>query len=83
MMCTHLQYEDADEDIVVYGDQGISTKKLCTVILRKPEVNRRKKLSIMWPKAQMTVWYWKGKGGDLMKLFPMKIHMMLVRVTLC
>ena len=27
MMCTHLQYEDADEDIVVYGDQGINTEE--------------------------------------------------------
>ena len=24
MMCTELQYEDADEDLVVYGDQGIN-----------------------------------------------------------
>ena len=27
MMCTELQYEDADEDIVVYGDQGINTEE--------------------------------------------------------
>ena len=27
MMCTELQYEDADKDIVVYGDQGINTEK--------------------------------------------------------
>ena len=36
MMCTDLQYEDADEDIVVYWDQGStqkSMKKLHTVIL--------------------------------------------------
>ena len=26
MMCTVLQYEVADEDIVVYGDQGINTE---------------------------------------------------------
>ena len=25
MMCTKLQYEDAEEDVVVYGDQGINT----------------------------------------------------------
>ena len=25
MVCTELQYEDASEDEVVYGDQGIST----------------------------------------------------------
>ena len=27
MMCTDLQYEDADEDIVVYGDQEINTEE--------------------------------------------------------
>ena len=27
MMCTELQYEDADEDQVVYGDQGITTEE--------------------------------------------------------
>ena len=27
MVCTELQYEDADEDQVVYGDQGISTEE--------------------------------------------------------
>ena len=27
MMCTDLQYEDADEDVVVYRDQGINTEE--------------------------------------------------------
>ena len=27
MMCTELQYEDAEEDVVVYGDQGINTEE--------------------------------------------------------
>ena len=27
MMCTELQYEDADEDQVVYGDEGITTEE--------------------------------------------------------
>ena len=27
MMCTELQYEYADEDVVVYGDQGINTEE--------------------------------------------------------
>ena len=27
MMCTDLQYEDADEDIVVYGHQGINAEE--------------------------------------------------------
>ena len=27
MVCTELQYEDANEDQVVYGDQGISAEE--------------------------------------------------------
>ena len=27
MMCTEVQYEDGDEDLVVYGDQGVSTEE--------------------------------------------------------
>ena len=27
MMCTELQYDDADEDLVVYGDQGINPEE--------------------------------------------------------
>ena len=27
MMCTELQYEDMDKDLVVYGDQGINTEE--------------------------------------------------------
>ena len=28
MMCTELQYEDVDEDIVVYRDQGINARRV-------------------------------------------------------
>ena len=27
VMCTEVQYEDEDKDIVVYGDQGVSTEE--------------------------------------------------------
>ena len=27
MICTEVQHEDEDEDVVVYGDQGISTEE--------------------------------------------------------
>ena len=36
MMCTEVQYEDAEEDVVVYGNQVINTeeyKKLYMAIL--------------------------------------------------
>ena len=40
MMCTELQYEDVDEDVVVYMDQGINLeeyKKATYVILTKTQ----------------------------------------------
>ena len=27
MMCTEVQYEDGDEDLIAYGDQGVSTEE--------------------------------------------------------
>ena len=27
MMCTEVQHEDGDKDLVVYGDQGVSTEE--------------------------------------------------------
>ena len=27
MMCMEVQYEDGDEDLIVYGDQGVSTEE--------------------------------------------------------
>ena len=46
MMCTELQYEDADEDLVVYRDQGIKSEKyekLCMAISRKPNAKKTMK----------------------------------------
>ena len=28
MMCMEVQYEDGDEDLIVFGDQGVSKKEL-------------------------------------------------------
>ena len=27
MMCMEIQYEDGDKDLIVYGDQGVSTEE--------------------------------------------------------
>ena len=65
------------------GTKGLtqkSMKKLCMVILQKPKAKKRMKLNIMLPKVQTTVYSWRGKEDDLMKVFPMKKHMVLVRV---
>ena len=35
MMCTEVQYEDGDEDLIVYGDQGVNTEELNKVTYGK------------------------------------------------
>ena len=34
-MCTEVQYEDGDEDLIVYGDQGVNTEELNKVTYGK------------------------------------------------
>ena len=58
MVCTELQYEDASEDQVVYGDQGIAqknTRRLLMVILQKPKVKKKTKLNVLLPNKLMIV----------------------------
>ena len=56
MVCTDVHYEDWDEDIIVYSDQGVSTiehdEATCRE-LTKLTVKKNKKLNIMWPYALM------------------------------
>ena len=58
MVCTELQYEDADEDQIVYGDQGINAeeyKKPRVAILQENKVKKKMKLNILLPKELTTV----------------------------
>ena len=84
MMCTELQYEDADEDVIVYGDQGINTEeyeKATYGDLTKTKSEDEDKVKyILLSKAQTTVGSLKGKEGNLIKVLLMKMHMLLVRV---
>ena len=76
MMCMEVQYEDGDEDLVVYMDQGISTKeyeKATYGKLTKSNAKKKKTLSVMWPYAQMTSCHWRRKEAT--KTMPNKhIH---------
>ena len=56
MVCTELQYEDASENEVVYGDQGTSmknTRRLPMTTLRKPKAKKKTKLSVLLPNELM------------------------------
>ena len=56
MVCMELQYEDASEDQVVYGDQGISAEeyeKATYGDLTKTQSEEEKRLNVLWPNEQM------------------------------
>ena len=58
MVCTDLHYEDWDEDIIVYSDQGVSTEEHDEAMYReltKLKVKKKKKkLTIKWPYTAST-----------------------------
>ena len=57
MVCTELQYEDASEDEVVYGDQGISAEEYENATYRdfmKPKAKKKSNLSVLLPNKLMT-----------------------------
>ena len=56
MVCTELQYEDASEDEVVYGDKRLTQKnmrRLHMAILRKPKAKKKTMLSVLLPNELM------------------------------
>ena len=75
MMCMEVQYEDGDEDLVVYRDQGVSTEEHDKAMYGKLMNMKKKKLSIMWPYALMIACHWRRKESDLTKQCLMKTYM--------
>ena len=75
MMCTEVQHEDEDEELVVYKDQGISTEEYGKAMYGKLTKPQSEELSVMWPYVQMTACHWRRKGGDLIKQCLMKMYM--------
>ena len=58
IFCSELQYEDADEDQIVYRDKGINTeeyKKATYGDFMKPQVKMKMKLNVQLPKKLTTV----------------------------
>ena len=79
MMCKEVQYEDAEEDVVVYGDQGINTeeyKKATYGNLTKTQSEEEEAKYNVALCANNSVSL-ERKRGNLMKQHQMK---MLVRV---
>ena len=58
IVCTELQYSDADEDQIVYGDQGINAEEYNNAMygdFTKPKVKKKMKLNVLLPKELMIV----------------------------
>ena len=84
IMCTDLQNEDADEDVVVYGDHGINIEEYEVATysdLSKTQSKEEEEVKYNVAQSTNDSVVLKGRVGDLTKLFQMKIHAMLVRVT--
>ena len=64
MMCMEVQYEDGDKDLIVFGDQGVSTEEHDKATYSK--LTKTQKRSITWPYVQRTACHWRRKEGDLM-----------------
>ena len=84
MVCTELQYEDASESEVVYGDQGITAEEYENATygdLTKTQTENEEDVKCTVANELMIVWYWKGRGDDLMKRIPTRNQMMINSVT--
>ena len=85
MMCTELQYEDAYEDMLVNGDQGINTEEYeKTMYGELTKTQSEEEEEVKYNVAQCTndCVSLERKRGDLTKQHPTKMCMMLVRVML-
>ena len=84
MMCTELQYEDGDENLVEYGDQGTDIQeyeKATYGDLTKTQSEEEDKVKYNVAQSANNSVQLEREKGDLMKILPMKKHMVLVRVT--
>ena len=84
MVCTELQYEDASEDQVVYGDQGISKEEYEKAMSgdfteTKSKVEDEVKCTVAQRANDSAVL--ERKKDDLMKTILTRNQMVIVRVT--
>ena len=85
MMCTEVQYEDAEEDVVVYGDQGIKTEEYekamyHDLVKTRSEEEEEVKCNVaLYANDSVSL---ERKKRQLNITIPKKMHMMLVRVML-
>ena len=84
MMCTELQYEDADDDLVVYRDQGNNTEeyeKATYGDLMKTQSEEEEEVKYIVAQSANYSVLLERKRRRLNKSIPNEKHMVLVRVT--
>ena len=62
--CTDVYSDEEYEDLIVYRDQGISTKTYDEEMYGDLRVMKRRSLSMMWPYALRTVCHWRKSEDD-------------------
>ena len=77
MVCMNVHYEDWDEDIIMYGDQGVSTKEHDEAMHRELTKTESKEEEVNYNVALCTndSVSLEKKEGDLMKVHPTKMCM--------
>ena len=84
MVCTELQYEDASEDQVVYGDQGISTEeyeKATYGDLMKTQSEEEDEAKCTAAQRANDSVILERKRRRLMRMTPTRNQMTIIRVT--
>ena len=84
MVCTEIQYEDVDEDQIVYGDQGINAEEYEKAtygdFMKTQSKEEEEVKCTVAQKANDSV-ILKGKEDDLMKTILMRNRTVIIRVT--
>ena len=84
MVCTEPQYEDASEDEVVYGDQGINTeeyKKATYGDLMQTQSDEENEVKCTVAQRANNSEFWKGRKDNITIMIPKRKQMTVISVT--
>ena len=79
MMCMDVHCEEGDEDLIMYGDQGVSTEehdKTTYGKLMKAQSEEEEEIKYNMPYALMIVCPWRRKEDNLLRICPTKMFTM-------
>ena len=79
MVCMDIHCEDGDEDIIMYGDQLVSTEEHNKAMygeLTKTQSKEEEEVNYNVALCANNSMSWRRKEGDLMRIHLMKMYMM-------